>query len=70
MTHLLDSDWTIDYLDDKLDAVTLVEQLVPIGIAISMPTYMEIYQGVYRLTNLRPVSQVEALLPSNTTSSW
>jgi tRNA(fMet)-specific endonuclease VapC len=62
MTHLVDSDWIIDYLDGKPDAVTLIEQLVPAGVAISMFTYMEIYQGVCRLASPRPVTQVEALL--------
>ncbi len=62
MSHLIDSDWIIDYLDNVAEAVELIEELIPSGIAISMTTYMEVYQGVHRLTDPRPTSQVEALL--------
>lgn len=62
MSHLIDSDWIIDYLDNMPEAVELVESLIPAGIAISMTTFMEVYQGVYRLKDPRPASQVEALL--------
>jgi len=48
MPYLIDSDWVIDHLDDVSAAVQLLQQLVPAGIAISVITYMEAYQGVER----------------------
>jgi predicted nucleic acid-binding protein len=48
MPHLIDSDWTIDYLAGVEQALQLLQQLAPSGIAISIVTYMEGYQGVLR----------------------
>ena len=48
MPHLLDSDWFIDYLDGLPHAVQLVGSLVGDGLSISIITYIEVYQGVYR----------------------
>jgi predicted nucleic acid-binding protein len=48
MPHLLDSDWFIDYLDAIPQAVQLVASLVGDGLSISIITYIEVYQGVYR----------------------
>jgi len=48
MAYLIDSDWVIDHLGEVEDAVQLLEQLADDGIAISIVTYMEVYQGVVR----------------------
>lgn len=48
MAYLVDSDWVIDYLADAPDALALLERLADEGIAISIVTYMEVYQGVER----------------------
>jgi tRNA(fMet)-specific endonuclease VapC len=48
MPYLIDSDWMIDVLDGIPEAVAAVEQLATDGIAISIITYMEIYQGTLR----------------------
>ncbi len=48
MSYLVDSDWLIDYLDEKTEALQLIDQLAQDGISISIITYMEIYQGVLR----------------------
>ena len=48
MPYLIDSDWVIDYLAGNLEALHLLESLADEGIAISILTYMEIYQGVLR----------------------
>ena len=48
MHYHIDSDWSIDYLDGLSSAVQLLQPLMADGIAISVITYIEIYQGVYR----------------------
>jgi len=48
MPYLLDSDWCIDVLAGKPEAVSLVDQLMGDGVAISVITYMKVYQGVER----------------------
>ena len=51
MAYLIDSDWLIDFLDDVPAAMTLLDQLASDGIAISVITYMEVYQGTERSPN-------------------
>jgi tRNA(fMet)-specific endonuclease VapC len=51
MPYLIDSDWVIDHLDDVPQAVELLDQLAADGIAISMITYMEVFQGLLRSPN-------------------
>lgn len=46
MAYLIDSDVVIDHLADDPDARHLIDRLAPEGVAISMITYMEVYQGV------------------------
>lgn len=48
MPYLIDSDVVIDHLADVAAATTLLEQLAADGIAVSIITYMEAYQGVLR----------------------
>jgi tRNA(fMet)-specific endonuclease VapC len=48
VAYLLDSNLVIPYLADDPATVHLVEHLVPEGIAISVITYMEVYQGTLR----------------------
>ena len=48
MPYLIDSDWVIDFLAQESEALQLIEQLAQEGIAISIITYMEVYQGVLR----------------------
>jgi predicted nucleic acid-binding protein len=50
MAHLLDSDTLIDYFANAPDIVALIDSLIPTGIAVSIITYMELYQGVLRGT--------------------
>ena len=45
MAYLVDSDWLIDYLAGAPDALQLLERLSDAGLAISVITYMEAYQG-------------------------
>ena len=46
MGHLLDTDVVIDFLKGDLPTERLIDPLVQAGIALSMITYMEIYQGI------------------------
>jgi len=48
MPYLIDSDWLIDYLEGASMARRLLRDLAESGIAISIITYMEAYQGVLR----------------------
>lgn len=46
MMYLLDTDWTVDFLGGRRVAVDLVTELLPIGVAISIITAMEILEGI------------------------
>ena len=48
MAYLLDSNLVIPYLADDPATVPLVERLASQGIAISIITYLEVYQGTLR----------------------
>jgi len=47
MRYLIDSDWLADYLKGRAAAQTLLESLFPDGLAISIITYAEVYEGIY-----------------------
>ena len=47
MTYLLDSDWVADYLKGRESAVAIVDSLYSAGLAISIITYAEVYEGIY-----------------------
>lgn len=64
MQFLIDSDWTIDYLDGLPAAVQLVRSLMPAGIAISIITYIEVFQGVIRMNTVAADQALEAMLTS------
>lgn len=48
MPYLLDSNIVVYHLGDIPQAVSLVSRLAPDGIAISIVTYMEVYQSTLR----------------------
>ena len=48
MAYLLDSNLVIPYLADDPATVPLIERLASEGIAISIITYLEVYQGTLR----------------------
>lgn len=48
MPYLVDSDVLIAQRDGQPGALVLLEQLAPQGLAISIITYMEVYQGTLR----------------------
>lgn len=52
MKYLIDTDWIVDYLAGQEEARKLLTTLHPDGIAISIVTFTEIYEGIY--TNSDP----------------
>ena len=48
MPYLIDSDWLVDYLGNDPAAIALIDPLIPDGVAVSIVTYMEAYQGTLR----------------------
>jgi predicted nucleic acid-binding protein len=48
MPYLVDSNLVIDHLDDVPEASVILEPLTAEGVAISIVTYMEAFQGVER----------------------
>jgi tRNA(fMet)-specific endonuclease VapC len=47
VTYLVDSDRVADWLQGRPSAVDVLRSLAPDGLAISLVTYGEIYEGVY-----------------------
>ena len=45
--YLIDTDWIIDYLNDREPVASRLEELRREGIAISIISLAEIYEGVY-----------------------
>jgi len=62
MRYLVDSDWAIDYLDGLPSAIQLLQPLFADGIAISIITYIEVYQGVYRRPGPTATEALDTLL--------
>jgi predicted nucleic acid-binding protein len=52
MPYLVDSNVVIDHLEDIPSAAAILESLTPKGLAISIVTYMEAFQGVERSPEL------------------
>jgi predicted nucleic acid-binding protein len=46
MPYLIDSTHVIYYLDDRVAAVELLDRLTLEGVAVSIITYIEVFQGV------------------------
>jgi tRNA(fMet)-specific endonuclease VapC len=46
VAYLIDSDWVIDHLEGRREARELIARLLPDGIAISIITYLEIFEGI------------------------
>jgi tRNA(fMet)-specific endonuclease VapC len=47
MSYLVDTDWVAEFLKGRADAVKFLNSLAPEGLAISLITYGEIYEGIY-----------------------
>lgn len=53
MRYLVDTDYVADFLKGRLGASDLLTRLAPEGLAISLITYGEIYEGIYYGRNPR-----------------
>ncbi len=61
MKYLLDTDWAISFLNAREDAVELVGRLAQHGLAISVVSYGEVYEGLLGTqTRLERMHQFEA----------
>jgi predicted nucleic acid-binding protein len=53
VTYLVDTDRLLDFLKGRADAVRLFASLASDGLAMSLMTYGEIYDGIYRSADPR-----------------
>jgi len=54
MIYLVDTHWVASALNGRPDATTLLRTLAPAGIAISLITFGEIYEGIYYSSRTDP----------------
>jgi len=47
MTYLVDSDYVVDYLKGRSPAPELLDRLFSAGLAMSIITFAEVYEGIY-----------------------
>ena len=47
MNYLVDTDWVINYLRGEQQTVHLLRNLYEEGLAISVITFSEIYEGIF-----------------------
>jgi tRNA(fMet)-specific endonuclease VapC len=52
--YLLDTDWIVDVLNGQETAIQTFLELAPAGLAISIITYGELYEGAYYARNPQP----------------
>lgn len=51
LTHLVDTDWTIHYLNGRQDIVERLEVLKHEGLGMSIVSLAELYEGIYYSRN-------------------
>lgn len=56
--YLVDTDWVIDYLNQRSPAHDELPSLFPHGVAISIITFTEIYEGIYSSRDPERAEQV------------
>jgi predicted nucleic acid-binding protein len=68
--YLLDTDWVVDILNGQEKAIQTVLELAPAGLAVSIITYGELYEGAAfahdpepALTGLRSFLKGKTILP-------
>lgn len=67
MTHLFDTDWLIDVLNNQPQATATLTTLAPGGLFISIATYGELYEGAYYSRDpQRSFAQLRTLLSAFT----
>jgi tRNA(fMet)-specific endonuclease VapC len=47
MTYLVDTDYVADYLKGQRNVAAILEPLLPDGLAISVVTFAEVYEGIF-----------------------
>ncbi len=47
MTYLVDTDYVVDYLKGQCNVASVLDPLLPEGMAISIITFAEVYEGIY-----------------------
>ncbi len=47
MKYLVDTDWVIEYLKGRDPVASLLSEWVELGLAVSIISYGEIYEGIY-----------------------
>jgi tRNA(fMet)-specific endonuclease VapC len=47
MKYLVDTDWVIEYLKGREPVTQLLSDWVELGMAVSLITYGEVYEGIY-----------------------
>lgn len=57
MTYLLDTDWVASWLNGQADAIKLIKNISKDGLAISLITFGEIYEGIYYGRNPKVAEQ-------------
>jgi len=67
MKYLIDSDWIIDHMKGEDRIVRKLEVLAPEGMAISVITLAEIYEGVY---HSKDPAKSQQLLDDFLAPSW
>ncbi len=60
MSYLVDTDWVVEYLKGREPAAKILPQLRHDGLAISLITFGEIYEGIYAGRN--PQQQEEIFM--------
>ena len=51
MKYLVDTDWIVDVLNDQPNAIQTLLNLAPDGLAVSLISYGELYEGAYYARN-------------------
>ncbi len=59
MRYLLDTDWVIDHLHSVARVVQRLEELAPEGLALSVISLAELYEGIFNSTD--PAGNEQAL---------
>jgi tRNA(fMet)-specific endonuclease VapC len=59
LSYLIDTDWIIHYLNGNKGIVEKIESLEKDGLAVSVISVAELYEGIYYSTN--PASNEKAL---------
>jgi tRNA(fMet)-specific endonuclease VapC len=47
MTYLVDTDYVVDYLKGQRNVPAILHALLPEGLALSIITFAEVYEGIY-----------------------